>query len=488
MKILFLNPPYGENFCRSARWAAKSRGRVQRHPEQALIAVAVLENAGHEVKFIDGAALNMEESKIISEAKKFKPDLLIVHSTTPSIYSDINYAKLIKKVTSCKTVMVGAHASAVPEDTLKNGKGSIDGVVRGEMEYTLREIAEGVKWEKIKGLSWIDKKGKVTNNPARPPIDVNELPFPAWQHIKPEWYHDAGKLYPFLTLYTGRGCFGLCTFCRETQVLNGRICRFRDAQKVVDEMEYDLKLFPQIREIMFETDTFTASPKHVREVCEEIIKRGLNKRISWSCNVRVDIKLDLLPLMKEAGCRMLMIGFEFGTQEALDAVKKGTTLKQAREFAETASKLGFTLHGCFMFGAPGETRETARKTIEFAKSLPLDTVQFSGICVYPGTEMYDWAKKNGYLVPKDWNEWVDENHEQVTILNYPQLSKEEINAFITRAYREFYLRPWQLIRMVLSIRSFGDVLRKVYGLKSFIDAMFLSPRSKKDCYYEKNSA
>lgn len=483
MKIFFLNPPYGKDFCRSARWAAKSRGRVQRHPEFALTAVAVLEKAGHRVKFVDGAALNLKKSAILSQAKKFHPDLAVVHTTTPSIYSDIEFARLIKQKTGSKTVLIGAHASAVPEETLKIGKGAVDGVARGEYDFTLRDLANGKKWSEVLGLSWRDEKGKVANNPPRPMLDVNELPFPAWQHIRPESYHDAGKLFPFLTLYTGRGCFGQCTFCREVQVMNGRVLRMRKAKLVVDEMEYDLNLYPQIREIMFETDTFTAIPKNVQEVCHEIIKRGLHKRVRWSCNVRVDIDLKLLPLMKKAGCRMLMVGFEFGTQKSLDAVKKGVRLEQSRRFTREAHRLGFIIHGCFMFGAPGETATDCQATIDFAKSLPLDTVQFSGICVYPGTEMYDWAKKKNYLLPRKWTDWVDENHEQVTVLSYPQLKKEKINYFITQAYREFYLRPSQILRMLLNIRSFGDILRKFYGLKSFLDFYF-SPRAKEDERYE----
>jgi len=220
---------------------------------------------------------------------------------------------------------------------------------------------------------------------------------------------------------------------------------------------------------MFETDTFTAISSHAKEVCEEMMKRGLHKKISWSCNVRVDVQLDLLPIMKKAGCRMLMIGFEFGTNEQLNSVKKGTTIELGRNFAKTAHKLGFTLHGCFMIGAPGETKQSAQKTIDYAKNLPLDTIQVSGIAVYPGTEFYNWAKQNSFITAKDWTDWVDKNHEQVTILSYPQMSKEKIDFYIDKALRDFYLRPKQIWKMLLAIRSWDDVKRKAYGLKSFLD-------------------
>ncbi len=476
MKVLILNPPYVKDFCRSARWAARSRGRVQRHPDWLLIAAGVLERAGHSVKFIDGPVHQLSKEEVAREIEVFLPELVVIHTTTPSIYNDIAYAALAKeKAPKALTVLVGPHATALPEETLGLAGKAVDAIAVGEYDYTLRDIAGGMPLREVKGLCyWRDGKASYTSQ--RSDLDVNELPFPAWHHIRPEWYHDAGKKHPFITLISGRGCFGTCTFCRDTQNMYGRKLRLRNPSLVVDEIEYDLKLFPYLQEIMFETDTFVASRDHVEGICEEMLGRDVN--ISWSCNVRVDMDLDLLPLMKRAGCRMLMTGFEFGTDEALRAVKKGATVEQSRRFAEKAHRLGFIIHGCFMIGAPGETRESARKTIEFAKSLPLDTIQISGICAYPGTEIYRWAKENGHLLPKDWTEWVDENGEQVTILNYPNFPKEEMDAVIDEGLREFYLRPGQMLRMLASIRDIGDLKRKVYGLASFFDYFTAATKNK----------
>ncbi len=455
-----------DDFCRSARWAAKSRGRVQRHPDWMLIATAVLEQQKHKVEFIDGAALNLTKNDIEKELKQIKPEIVVVHTTTPSVYNDVSYAGLAKELCGSTTVLIGPHVSAVPDNTFSIAKGSVDIIARKEYDFTLRDIAEGKPLNQIDGISYTNN-GEIHHNKNRSDLDVNELPFPAWHHIKPQWYRDAGKRFPFLTLISGRGCFGKCTFCRDTSEMYGRKLRFRDPQLVVDEMEYDYKLFPYLKEIMFETDSFSAQASHVNSVCEEMLSR--NSRMTWSCNTRVDLDISLLPLMKRAGCRMLMVGFEFGTQEALDAVKKGITLEQSQVFAEKARSLGFIIHGCFMIGAPGETRVSAQKTIDFAKSLPLDTVQFSGICVYPGTELYEWAKQNDYLVPSDWTEWINEKHEQTTLLSYPQLSKDEIDDFIDQGLRKFYLRPKQVMRMALNIKEYSDLKRKVFGLRSFMD-------------------
>ncbi|MFH1360839.1 MAG: radical SAM protein [Candidatus Omnitrophota bacterium] len=479
MRIFVLNPSFGENFVRVARWAAKSRGRVQRHPDYLLIAVQILLNDGHDVYFCEAAAQNLSPEESLQKAKEFKPDLLVIHATTPSIYSDIDQAKHIKEQTCCKVAFVGQHVSAETGNTFEIGRQTVDFILRGEYDDTLRDLAKGLKASEIKGLSWI-KDGKISHNENRPLLNVNELPFPAWHLIKPEWYPDAGKKFPFLTLLSGRGCNNACTFCRDPQIMYGHALRMRDARLVADEMEYDLKIYPQIREIMFETDTFAADSNHVIDVCHEILKRNLHKRISWSCNMRVDIELDLFPLMKKAGCRMLMTGFEFGTDKALKSVCKGrVNTEMAREFAQKAADVGLIVHGCFMIGAPGETKEDARATIELAKSIPMDTVQFTGVAAYPGTVLYRQAKENGWLIPGDWTEWLTKEKEQRTLLNYPLLSQIEIDKFIDIGLKEFYLRPKQILKMLFAIRSFGDILRKIYGLFAFIDYFFKKIFSKK---------
>lgn len=469
MRIAIVNPSFGDDFVRVARWAAKSRGRVQRHPDYLLIAAQVLLDAGHEVTFVEAAARNFTPEQTYEIVREFKPELLVIHATTPSIYNDIDQARVIKEQNNCRVVFIGQHVTAEPDNTFLLGKDVVDYIARREYDYTLRDLANGVALDKILGLSW-RRDSQIVHNPDRPVFDVNALPFPAWNMIKPEWYPDAGKKYPFLTLLTGRGCNNACTFCRDPQLMYGYCLRMRSANKVVDEMEYDLKLFPQIREIMFETDTFAADRTHVIAVCQEIMKRGLHKKISWSCNMRINTDLSLLPLMKDAGCRMLMTGFEFGYDDGFRAVRKGgVDVEMARRFALGAHDLGFVIHGCFMIGAPGETRETAQATIDFAKSLPLDTLQITGIAAYPGTTMYKWAKENGYLLAKDWREWLTAEREQRTLLSYPQLSSQEIDEFIDKGLKEFYLRPRQIWRMIISIRSWGDFLRKLYGFKAFID-------------------
>ena len=469
---------FGKDFTKSARWFAKSRGRVQRHPDYLCTAAATVRAAGHEVFFLDAQAKNLPTDQVIPRLEAFKPDMAVYQASTPSIDADIEAARRCKEATGCLNVLVGSHATAEPEDTLVRAGGAVDAIALAEYDYTVRDLANGVALAECPGAARFDGDDVVRSAP-RPLIeDLDALPFPAWDFIDINDYYDAGKLFPFLTLITGRGCHGRCTFCQIPQVMNGRRYRARSVENVIAEIEYDLSLFPNLKEIMFEDDTLTSRSTRDRlaALCEAIIAR--NWRISWSANARVDCgDAEILALMKRSGCRMLCVGFEFGDQEILNAVRKGTTVEQMHTFAENARRAGIRVHGCFMFGGPGETPETARKTIELAKRLPIDTAQFSGIVAYPGTEYYAWARANGYLVPKEWRQWVDDGFEQCGTVSLPDLSVEQINALIDQGLREFYLRPGQMWRMVTNIQSAADVKAKLHGFKSFL-GYFREKRSK----------
>ncbi len=471
-RILLLNPAFGDDFVKSARWYAKSKGRVQRHPDYLAQATAVLEQAGNICKLVDGAAKNLSLEKSEELIKDFAPEIVVIQVSTPSIYSDISYAAISKKIlgASCVTVLVGPHVSAEDQTTLKDAQGKVDIVTRGEYDYTLRDIASGMAWEDILGITYC-KNGEFFRNAERRLIqDVDNLPFPAWHHIDPYDYHDAGKLYPFITLMGGRGCDAKCTFCVTPSVMYGRTYRPRSAELVVDEIEYDLKLFPFLKEVMLEDDTLGLKLHYPRlaKICEEILRRKI--KIPWSANLRADIRdYELLKLMKTAGCRWVCVGFEFGDQQILNNVKKGTKVEHMIEFATLASKAGLQVNGCFMIGGPGETEETSLKTIELAKKMPIHSAQFTGVVAYPGTNYYEWAKSNGYLIPKDWDQWVDKSHEQRTVINLPGLPKERIDELADKGLREFYLRPMQMLRVAMSIRSFADLKTKLYGLKSFLN-------------------
>ncbi|MCC6694125.1 MAG: radical SAM protein [Candidatus Hydrogenedentes bacterium] len=469
MRVAFLNPMFGTDFTKSARWFARSRGRVQRHPDYFCIAAGVVEAAGHEIFFLDAQAKNMPTPAALEKLKTFKPDMVVYQASTPSIDADIESARLCKEGLGGLHVMIGPHVTAEPEDTLNRADGAVDAVAIAEYDYTLRDLANGVPLRDCQGIAWMDG-GAFVRNADRPYIEnLDELAFPAWKHIDIYDYHDFGKLFPFLTLISGRGCRAKCTFCQLPQVMNGHQYRVRSVENVVDEIEYDIKLFPNLKEIMFEDDTLTmrSSQDRLVELCEAMIRRKVG--ISWSANARVDVNdLEVLKLMKRSGCRWLCVGFEFGDQQVLNNVKKGATIAQMHRFAQNAAKAGIRVHGCFMFGGPGETEETAQKTLDLSKRLPIDTAQFTAVVAYPGTAYYNWAKQNGYLKQTAWRDWVDENFEQRSTQELPGLTVEQINAFIDRGLRDFYLRPSQMWRMLRNIQNVPDLRAKLHGVKSFV--------------------
>ena len=470
MRVAFLNPMFGKDFTKSARWFARSRGRVQRHPDYFCTAAGTVEAAGHDIFFLDAQAKNLPTEEALPAIQKFAPDMIVYQTTTPSIDGDIAAAKVCKDATGAINVLIGPHVTAEPEDTMRRADGAADAIAIAEYDFTLRDLANGVKFKDCLGIAWMDGSRYVVN-PGRPYIEnLDELAFPAWKHIDINDYHDFGKLFPFLTLISGRGCRAKCTFCQLPQVMNGHTYRTRSVENVVDEMEYDLKLFPNLKEIMFEDDTLTmrSSQDRLVALCEEMIRRKVG--ISWSANARVDVNdLEVLKLMKRSGCRWLCVGFEFGDQQVLNNVKKGATIKQMHTFAENAHKAGIRVHGCFMFGGPGETRETALKTIQLSQKLPIDTAQFSAVVAYPGTSYYSWAKERGYLVERDWRDWVDGDFEQCSTQNFPNLQQEEINALIDHGLKRFYTRPSQMWRMLRNIQSMADLKAKLHGFRSFVE-------------------
>ncbi|MFA6280982.1 MAG: cobalamin-dependent protein, partial [Candidatus Omnitrophota bacterium] len=289
MKILLINEPFVPDFCRTQRWAARTRGRVLRAPDWLAYATAVLEKEKFDVKLYDFPALGWGKEKFKDIIKKENPDFVVLDSTTPSIYSDIECARIVKDVSRAKVLMVGPHISALPEDTLKLAAGSVDVACIGEYDYTVRDtILNYNKLNTVLGIAYY-ADAEIKKTSPRPLIEnLDQLPFPAWHQLDLMKYFDGGKLYPYIDVISGRGCPNACVFCLWPQTMHGMRYRFRTPKNVVDELEYDIKLCPQIKggEFFFEDDTFTVDKERAILICEEILRRNL--KITFSVNARVD--------------------------------------------------------------------------------------------------------------------------------------------------------------------------------------------------------
>jgi len=467
VKVLMLNPPFLPKYSRNSRSPAVTKAGTLYYPIWLSYATGVLEKEGFEVKLIDAPAQGLTLEQTVAMSADFKPKMVVIDTSTPSIYEDVKTASKIKDATNAFVVMVGTHVSALPKETLEL-EDRIDALAMHEYDYTLPELARAVEaggnLKKVKGIAFRSGKGKVTVTEPRPMIEnLDELPFVTSvyrKHLDVRDYFYSSASYPMVMVITGRGCPFRCFWCNWPQVFHGHKYRLRSAKSVVDEFEYITKNMPDIKEIGIEDDTLTADIGRVRDICNMLVERGINKKIKWYANVRVNLDLETMRLMKQAGCRLVIPGYESGVQELLDAAHKGITLDQSREFAKNAKKAGLLVHGCFILGLPGETRETAKRTVEFAKELDPDDAQFFPLIVYPGTEAYEWAQKNNYLTTTDFSKWNTNEGWHNSLVSRPGLSNEDVLALCDKAKVSFYLRPKFVLRtMALMLRSWDETKR-----------------------------
>ncbi|MEZ6014001.1 MAG: radical SAM protein [Planctomycetota bacterium] len=472
MRVLVVNAPHVERFVRSQRWATRTRARIMRWPDWLAYATAVLEQDGQEVKLLDCPAWGWDMARYREEVRAFRPDLVVVDSSTPSILSDIRAAAIAREECGARTLLVGPHVTSMPDDTFQRASGVVDAVARGEYDYTVRDVAraqaDGRSLAGIAGLSWL-KGSEVVHEADRPLIqNLDELPFPAWHQLKLDDYYDGIKLFPYIDVIGGRGCPYKCTFCLWPQVMHGHTYRVRSPRNIVDEIEHDLAQFPRLAngEFYFEDDTFTLDREHTRQICEELIGRKLD--ITFSVNGRADVMdEDLLKLMRKAGCRQLLVGYESANQEVLNRMKKGVRIDRVSKFTHLAAGLGFDIHGCFTLGMPGETRESLEESVRFALEHPLTTVQFSAAMPFPGTSYYDEAEADGLLEPGGWQNYLTADGEQQAIVSYPGLDRNEVTAKVDEALKRFYFRPSYAWGFLKRTRNLGDLRRKVRGATSF---------------------
>ncbi len=480
MKVLIINEPYVDGFNRTQRWAARTRGRVLRAPDWLAYATAVLEKEGIDARLFDFPAQGWDKAQLRSLVRSEKPDYVVLDSTTPSIYSDIDCGRICKEESGARVIMVGPHASAVPEETLTSANGAVDTICIGEYDYTVRDvILQEQNLQQIKGICYLKDGVPVRTEPREPIADLDSLPFPAWHQIDLMKYFDGSKLYPYLDIFSGRGCPHRCMFCLWPQVMHGRKVRLRSPQNVVDEIEYDIKLCPQVvrgGEFFFEDDTFTLVKSNAIGICEEILRRNL--KITFSVNARTDTAdEELFRIMKRAGCRQLLVGFESGDQRLLEGMNKRTSVENAHRFMELARKFSMDVHGCFVFGLPGETTETIENTLDFALHLGLQTVQFSAAVPFPGTDYFKYCREQGLLNTTQWDKWLDDG-EQSAVIDYPGLDKKDLQEAIDRGLKRFYFRPIYMLKFLFMTRSRWDLYRKVLGAKNFLSYLWREKHKK----------
>lgn len=467
MNVLTLNPPFHRKYSRSQRSPAVIKSGVMYYPIWLAYATGVLEQDGFNAKLVDAPAANYGLGETLTIAEALRPRLAVLDTSTPSIHNDIEVAEAVKaRVPNTFVVLVGPHVSALPDATLRASP-AVDAVARKEYDYTVRDLARvlagGGDLGTVLGLSYRGEDGAVVHNADRPFIaDLDALPFVSRvykRHLKLENYFYSIARYPEVTIVTGRGCPHRCTYCLWPQTLTGHRFRRRSVASVADEFEFIARELPQVKEVFIEDDTLTADERHAVALAEELIRRG--NRLPFTANSRADVSYETLVRLKEAGLRLLCVGYESGAQSILDALGKGITVEEFYRFRDDARRAGVLVHGCFMAGSPGETPESLAKTLALAKRLNPDTAQFFPLMVYPGTEAYEWAARQGYLVTGEFREWLTRDGLHRSTLNLPGLSADEIVSWCDRARRSFYLRPRYLAAKAWQVATHPSEARRI---------------------------
>jgi hopanoid biosynthesis associated radical SAM protein HpnJ len=443
MKTLFLNPPSFKLFDGGAgsRWPATREIESYWYPVWLAYPAGMLEGS----RLLDAPSHKVSPEQTVQIARDY--DFVALFTSTVGFQNDVRLANMMKEAKpGLKIAFVGPPVQAQPIESLKASE-DIDFVVRGEFDYGLVEFAQGQSLGEIAGVSY-RKDGQVVHNPPRPALqteDLDRLPFVTAVYKRDlliENYNVPFLLHPYVALYSSRGCPALCTFCLWPQTLSGHAWRVRSAENVAEEIRQSLKLFPQAKEFFFDDDTFNIRKDRVLELCKKFKPLGFR----WSCTARVHSDYETLKAMAEAGARLLIVGFESGDPQILKNIKKGATVEMGREFAKNCKKVGILIHGDFIIGLPGETKESIQRTIDFAQKLDAETIQVSIAHAFPGTEMYQYLAKNSFLADSPMS---DAMGHQLPHFEYPGLSREEMMAAVNRFYDSYYFRPrvaWRIVR------------------------------------------
>jgi len=466
MKVLLLNPPFKGRFSRSSRSPAVTKGGTLYYPIWLAYAAGVVRQAGHDILLVDSPARTQDKEQTLQLAKDFQPELVVVDTSTPSIYSDADFAGRVKDVTGAHVTLVGTHPSALPEETLALDD-RVDSICLGEFDHTVRDLAAalaaGDSPASVPGLAYRSGSTVVRSGHREKIENLDDIPFVSSVYkdfLDAGDYFFSAASYPMMMIMTGRGCPFKCFFCVYPQVFHSRRYRGRSPQNVADEFSYISREFPEVKEIGIEDDCFTADRNRAAEICRLLIGQG--NRLPWYCNVRGDLDRELLSLMKQAGCRLVTVGFESGRQDILNAIHKGETVGRYRKFARAAQEAKVLVHGCIMAGNPGDTPETLRQSYEFAKEINCDSMQFYPLYVYPGTEAFKWAEDNGFLITRDFSKWLTPEGTHDCVVDLPGYSGREMMRLCDEYLKKYHLRPGYLaMKLVQAIRSPREGYRSI---------------------------
>jgi len=464
MRVILINPPIDQVLEEGHANPVTSFLFYNSAPLGILYIAAMLEREGHEVAVIDAAAELLNVKKTVTRVEEWKPDLIGLGSFTVTFETCKKLATGLKEALGDVPIVLGSyHVSLVPEEAMSHA--AFDVGVLGEGEHTMLDLVDWAAGRKnledVPGIVFRKPEGGVHFTPKRSKFrELDELPFPA-RHLLPANIYRPVPVdehaFPKFAMITSRGCPHACAFCQKSR--SGY--RSHSAKYIVDEMEHLIRDFG-VEDIAFVDSLFCANKKRVQGICDEIIRRGVHKKVSWTCSSRVEVvDRELLGRMKEAGCWRTRFGVESGSDKVLDFISKGITKEKIRAAITAAHEVGLRPKAFFMVGHMPDTKETILETIEFAKSLPLHDVTVQINTILPETpQMETWLREG----PK-WGRLVNQTNNEKSFWEPTfvpwGLEPNDLIELHRKFYREFYFRPVTLARHAEQVKTWRDVLKYV---------------------------
>lgn len=478
IKVALVNPPIDFNLALGK--IKKIASSTKMIPLGIAYVAASVKQAGYPVEIIDSYAEDLSINETIDRLIASKANVIGFSVVTPTVPIVLEIAKQIRERHKNKDLIMvggGAHCNIMPDNILESKL--IDIVVRREGEETfvdvLKTIQNKADLSLVKGISYCENN-QFIHNPDREFVqDLETLPYPAYDLLKMHLYSAPPHWLvaePAYQMITSRGCPFQCTFCGIKAL--GKSMRYRGVENVVDEIELLIKKY-SAKEIMFVDTTFPLSRENGVEFCREILKRGLEKKIKWVTETRVDvINLELLLLMKQAGCRVIGLGLETGSPRTLKRIKKGTTLDQAREAVQNCKSAGIDVYASFIIGIPGEKIDDIKQTIEFIKTLPLDFPKVNLLVPYPGSEIYEEVVQKHPEIKKEWEKFTSfgsmTKNEPIYVPD--GISSEEITKLHKAAYKAIYLRPGFLFNHLKKMNSWINIKKYLQIIQPLFQGIF----------------
>ncbi|KPJ62243.1 MAG: hypothetical protein AMS15_04535 [Planctomycetes bacterium DG_23] len=460
MKVLLINPPAANEIMANLP-AVVEEERGYNPPLGLLYLASILEQDNRfEIEVLDAQVEELDYAGLRKRIERSGADVVGITTMTFTLIDVLKTARIVKEISpDTKVVLGGVHSHIYPEETL--GLAEVDFLVLGEGEYTFPELLKNMShpeaWESIEGIGF-KRAGKTIITSARKFIqDLDEIPFPA-RHLTPFKRYSSviAKRKPITTMITSRGCPFRCSFCHRPQL--GKRFRARSPKNVVDELEECVRM--SIYEVLIYDDTFTVDRRRVLEICQDIKRRNLE--VGWDVRARVDtVDEEMLKAMAEAGCERIHYGVEAGSPRVLRQLNKQINIERTKEVFALTQKHKISTLAYFMFGSPTETEEDIMASISLARELKADFVHFTILTPFPATEIYQRAMDQGIIREDLWRKFARNPTPAFQPPYWEEnFTSNQLQAFLNKAYKNFYLRPSYIFKEIASIRSLSELKRK----------------------------